>query len=58
MDLANKQAIEVCNYVRRLEDHVAMLRKALAFYADRNNWIEPDYGATACVALESESPSD
>lgn len=62
MDLSNKQAIEVSNYVRKLEDHIDMLRHVLKFYADRNNWTTEgcgdDYGARACIALESESPSD
>lgn len=58
MDLANKQAIEVSNYVKRLEDHIEDLRHALGFYANRIHWTVEgeaclaDFGAVARAALE------
>ena len=58
MDLSNRQAIEVSNYVQKLEDHIEDLRQALGFYANRINWTVEceaclrDFGAVARAALE------
>ncbi len=47
--------------IKALEEEIALLKRALGFYADRENWrspVEDDLGEIAKIALGVESDSE
>ncbi len=47
--------------IKALEEEIALLKRALSFYADRENWrspVEDDLGDIAKIALGVETEPD